>query len=111
MSKRQSEPEVPRWDTVYLVCKACGKRGSGPKDFKPKAIAAAVRQRSKAERPRPRVVFTSCLGLCPKAATAVARVGGDAEARIAAIRSPAHFDAAFPVELALVETEEFTPVA
>lgn len=97
MSKRVVQPETPRWDTVYLVCKACGKRGSGPKDFKPKVIAAAARQRSKMERPRPRVVFTSCLGLCPKAATAVARVGGDAAARIAAIRSPAQFDEAFPM--------------
>ena len=103
MSKHSSAAETPRWTRVYLVCKACGKRGGGPKDYKPKVIAAALRKRSKEERPRPRVVFTSCLGLCPKAATAVARVGADSPMRIAAIRSPAQLDEAFPrrVEVAM----------
>lgn len=95
--KHPTPSETPRWDTVYLVCKACGKRDNGPKDFKPKAIVAVAKQRSKLERPRPRVVFSSCLGLCPKAAVAVARIGGDAPACIAAIRSSSDFEVAFPV--------------
>lgn len=94
MSKHSGAPEVPRWTSVYLVCKACGKRSDGPKEFKPKAVVAALRQRSQ-DRSTSRVLFSSCLGLCPKGAVAVARVGGDSPASIAAIRSPAQLDTAF----------------
>lgn len=109
MSKHAAQAETPRWETVYLVCKACGKRGSGPKDSKPKAIAAALRRREKGQRPRPRVVFSSCLGLCPKSATAVARVGA-VGARIAAIRSPAQVDEAFPIVVARAAHDDRTRI-
>ncbi len=108
--KHPTQVETPRWDAVYLVCKACGKRDSVPKDARPKVVAAIAKQRSKVERPRARVVFTSCLGLCPKGATAVARVGGDAPARLAAIRSSDDFDVAFPVR-APATTDDRTPDA
>lgn len=82
-----NDPEVraARFGAVYLVCKACGKRGSGPKKLKPKEVAGLVRRASRSDAVRPRVVLTTCLGLCPKKATAVARVAKDSVTRIVAI--------------------------
>ncbi|CAN5394280.1 hypothetical protein BH10PSE17_BH10PSE17_09770 [soil metagenome] len=111
MSKHSKGPKTPNWDTVFLICKACGKRGSGPKVHKPKAIAAAVRQQSKDERPRPRIMFTSCMGLCPKAATAVARVGGDQPASIAPVRSPRQLAKVFPMRIVRIEPDESSEAA
>ncbi|CAN5146602.1 hypothetical protein BH09PSE6_BH09PSE6_07990 [soil metagenome] len=99
MSKHEAV-STPSWDTVYLVCKSCGKRGGGPKKHGPKAIALAVRRQFKDDRPRPRIAFTGCLGLCPKQATAVARVGGDSPALIAAVRSPRQLRRVFPIRSA-----------
>lgn len=69
-----------RLDALVLVCKACGKRSSGPaKQGKPKKLADEFKIAGKAARLKTRVVLTSCMGLCPKNATAVAVVrGGDA---------------------------------
>ena len=82
-------PDVrqPRWEAVLLVCKSCGKRSSGPKKLKPKKLAGLVRRASKQSNTRTRVLMTTCMGLCPKAAIAVAAAGGDAT-RIVAIASP-----------------------
>ena len=83
-------PEAPAWNAVLLVCRECRKRGDGPRDAKPKALVHDLKQSVREQRPRPRVLLSSCLGLCPKRATAVARVGGEAgEARIAAVTSAA----------------------
>ena len=87
-------PERPSWGVVYLVCKACGKRSDAPKRLKPKALAGLVRRASKGDKPRPRVLLTSCLGLCPKAATAVAIAGTGLATRVIAIRSVDEADAA-----------------
>lgn len=82
-----NDPDVrpARFGAVYLVCKACGKRSSGPKKLKPKEVAGLVRQASKTGIVRSRVVLTTCLGLCPKKATAVARVASGTPTRIVAI--------------------------
>jgi hypothetical protein len=64
-----SDLELP-WNELILVCKDCRKRSRGP-DAKAKEIAAAIKKQVGATRPRPRVVLSSCLGLCPKKATAV----------------------------------------
>lgn len=87
MSKDAAVPMAPKWDTVVLVCKACRKRSKGPKDLKPKAVATLVRQLAREVGQRPRIVLTDCLGLCPKAATAVATVGHDVKTQIVAVRS------------------------
>lgn len=83
-----------------LVCKDCRKRGNGPQGLKPKAVARRARAELRGVRPRPRVVLTSCLGLCPKAALAIARVGGDAAAQLAAIDSLARVAEAVPLLVA-----------
>jgi predicted metal-binding protein len=83
-----SAPEAPAWDAVLLVCRECRKRGNGPREPKPKQFLHALKHSVREQRPRPRVLLTSCLGLCPKRATAVARVGGSPGAsRIAALTS------------------------
>lgn len=67
-----------RLDALVMVCKACGKRSSGPaKGGKPKKIAEEFKHTGKAARLKTRVVLTSCLGLCPKNATAVVVAGAD----------------------------------
>ncbi|MEP7099170.1 MAG: hypothetical protein ABI781_01590 [Burkholderiales bacterium] len=80
--------DAPPWNAVLLVCRACRKRSNGPREPKAKAIAQALKRSVREARPRPRVLLTSCLGLCPKRATAVARLGADGnEARIVALVS------------------------
>lgn len=94
MKSNQAEFEKPSWETAVLVCKDCGKRSSGPDDLKVKGVASALKGSLRKIRPRPRCVLTSCLGLCPKGAIAVALAGGDKPARIAAIRSLAEAEQA-----------------
>ena len=91
--------ERPEWETVVLVCKACSKRGKGRKELSGKKLAGLVRRDAKGTRPRPRVLLTGCLGLCPKGATAIARVGGGRATDIVAIRSEAELGAAVPLLL------------
>jgi predicted metal-binding protein len=74
----------PRWQAVLLVCKECGKRSNGPKHLKPKEVAALARRGSKHAKTRTRVLMTTCMGLCPKSAIALAAAGADAT-RIVAI--------------------------
>jgi hypothetical protein len=78
--------KIPRWDAVFLVCADCRERSNGPK-LKTKALANLVRHEARRSKTRTRILLTGCLGLCPKAATAVAHVSGDAGLRIVAIRS------------------------
>jgi len=69
-------PLTFRLDALALVCKACGKRSSGPRDdARPKQVAKAIKQAAKDQRRKVRVVLTGCLGLCPKRATAVVVAG------------------------------------
>ncbi len=77
----------PSWDAVLLVCRDCRKRGGGPKDFKLKPALHQARRALKATPLRARVVASSCLGLCPKQALAVALAGGAGGTAIAAVAS------------------------
>lgn len=63
---------------MVLVCKACGKRGSGPREPKPKHVAQEFKRAAKDARLKTRVVMTGCMGLCPKRATAVSVLAQDA---------------------------------
>ena len=89
----ESGARQTRWDAVFLVCKACGKRSHAPKNLKPKTLVAGLRQATKAAASRPKIVLTSCLGLCPKKAMAVASVGAGQAPRIAAIESRRQLEA------------------
>lgn len=78
--------ERAKWDRVYLVCKACGKRSRAPKQVKPKSLVGEIRALTRSDRPRPRVLLTTCMGLCPKGGIAVAAAGSGTP-RIAAVAS------------------------
>lgn len=87
MDQEMPVVERPSWDTVWLVCKACHKRGKGPKKLKPKDLVTALRQGTKGAMQRPRIVLSDCLGLCPKSANAIAFVGGPSPASLVAVKS------------------------
>ena len=86
--------ERPKWGAVVLICKACGKRSSGPRDLKAKALTAVARKGASRPGVRTRVLTTGCLGLCPKRATAVAFAGNGLATRIVAVRSTAELEEA-----------------
>ena len=75
MQMKTLKSVTPSWQTVVLVCRDCSKRSKGPKGFSSKEAVAEAQAAVRAERPRPRVLRSSCLGLCPKQSMAVARVG------------------------------------
>ena len=86
MKLEAPQPVEPNWHTLVLVCKDCRKRGNGPAD-KAKELGRACRQAGKAARPR--VLLTSCQGLCPKRATCVSVASRDEPTRVYAIASVA----------------------
>jgi predicted metal-binding protein len=89
MTQPLPAPESPSWNALLLVCKACRKRGSGPKGMKTRDVTAELRRGLKSTKPRPRVVTSSCLGLCPKRAVAIAAVAAGSAPRIVAVESVA----------------------
>lgn len=74
-----------KFDALLLVCGRCAARSSGPSKGKAKKLPGEFKKALGAERPRFRIVETSCLGLCPKKATAVASATGDGPLQLAAI--------------------------
>ena len=82
MSDTNVELESPKWESVMLICKECGKRKNGPRDLKSKTLVKLARGQLKSEKPRPRVISTSCMGVCPKHAIAVAWVGSGTAPRL-----------------------------
>lgn len=97
MTKTLDAMDKPSWDAIMLICKECGKRKNAPDDLKSKVLVKRARGHLKKSRPRPRVISTSCLGVCPKGAIAVAWVGGTHAPRLACVDTPAAFDAALPL--------------
>jgi predicted metal-binding protein len=74
---KDSAPETlrPGWKSVVLVCKACEKRGKGPKKLGARELAKALGRACRDARvARSRVVLTTCMGACPKKAFTVAAV-------------------------------------
>lgn len=74
-----------KFDALLMVCSRCAERSSGPSKRKAKKLPGDFKKALGAERPRFRIVETSCLGLCPKKATAVAAATGDGPLRLAAV--------------------------
>ena len=92
MDTQPPKARTPKWDAIILVCKECGERRGAPKDVKPKKLAGDLRALSKHHRSRARVVLSPCLGLCPKGAVAVTRVGEDSPASLVAIADRAQVE-------------------
>ena len=88
------------WAAVVLVCRDCRKRGSGPADIKLKVALHEARRAIRQTGMRGRVVSSSCLGLCPKRALAVAWAGVQGAPTIAAVE---HVDQVGPSVIALAE--------
>jgi predicted metal-binding protein len=75
-----------KFDALLLVCGRCAGRSSGPSKRKAKKLPGEFKKALGQERPRFRIVESSCLGLCPKKATAVAAAVDNAPVRLAAVR-------------------------
>ena len=103
MSDNAARVSLPSWDAVVLVCKACRKRAGLPASLKSKTVAAEVRNATRDRKRRPRVLLTSCLGLCPKSAAAIAAFTSGAKPRIAAVQALAQVE---PTVNALLDASE-----
>ncbi len=70
----KSSPVVarPRRPTPVFVCRKCLKRVEDGREIR-RALKSELKQRAKASGgKRPRVVMTSCFGICPKHAVVLA---------------------------------------
>ena len=74
-----------KFDALLMVCSRCAERSSGPSKRKATKLPGDFKKALGAERPRFRIVESSCLGLCPKKATAVAAATGDGPLQLAAV--------------------------
>jgi hypothetical protein len=68
-----------------------------PKHLKAKTLAATLKSIARNKAPQSRIVIASCLGLCPKKATAVAFAGVDPASLIVAIKSSAQLQEILPL--------------
>ena len=91
---RKLEGVTPSWDAVVLVCRDCRKRRNGPKRLKTANVVSEVKRCLHDIRPRPRVVSTSCLGICPKQAAVIGCAGGAVGARLLTLSDVADVAAA-----------------
>ena len=76
---------TPSWRSVILVCGDCRKRGARAPRMKTKPVVAEARRAVSGQVPKVRVVKTTCLGLCPKRAVAIACLGDSKPTGIAAV--------------------------
>jgi hypothetical protein len=83
---RRAKGVEPSWDALVLVCKTCRKRRNGPRDVKAKGLALDIRKSAKSQGLKPRVLLTSCQGLCPKEATSVTTVRRDGGTELFAVQ-------------------------
>ena len=85
LSRQLPSFSEPSWRTVVLVCKACKKRKNAPKKLKSGELLREIQYGVRGINPKPRVVAATCLGLCPKRATAIALVTGIGAPHITAV--------------------------
>ena len=82
-----AEPFVkPKFGGLLTVCGDCQRRSSGPTRHTAKELRSELRKAVGHAPVRWRVVECSCLGLCPKKATAVAACANGAPPLLAAVR-------------------------
>jgi predicted metal-binding protein len=92
-TKKTPTFEPTKWNSLFLVCKQCRKRGNGPQE-KAKKLLGVIRGQTRDYASRPRVVLTNCLGVCPKEATAVAFAHPGEPPRVFSVRSESELEAA-----------------
>jgi hypothetical protein len=76
----------PKFGGVLLVCSDCEKRSSGPTKHTAKEWRGELKKALGNQPLRWRVVGCSCLGLCPRKATAIAAAAADIPVKLAAVR-------------------------
>ncbi len=64
----------PKFVGAVLVCGDCERRSSGPKKLRAKEARQTLKKALGGARVRLRIVQSSCLGLCPKKAIAMAAI-------------------------------------
>lgn len=67
----RSVPET-RFQAVVLVCRQCEGRKDGPEHLDSRQARKDLKHALRDQRPKARVVESSCLGTCPKKALMVA---------------------------------------
>jgi ferredoxin len=79
--------EKAKFDGLVLVCGECQKRSSGPSKLTAKDVRKELKNTLGKDRFRMRVAQSSCLGLCPKKAIAVAAAATDVPSLMASVRN------------------------
>jgi len=79
MGKSDNHPALElaslKFAGAVLVCGECERRSDGPKKLEARAVRKALKHHLGDTRFKLRVVQSSCLGLCPKKAMALAALG------------------------------------
>ncbi len=88
-----------KFSGVVLVCGECEKRGSGPSKLRAKDVRKTLKKQLGPARHVLRVLQSSCLGLCPKKAIALAAAAPGAALVAAEVKTEADA-AAFAAVLA-----------
>ena len=90
----------PSWRSAVLVCKDCKdckKRRNGPGKLKPKAVAAMMKHAARKSAQRPRVMMTSCPGICPEQAMALGLLGASGDTCVAIVKSISQVERVMPL--------------
>jgi predicted metal-binding protein len=73
MSGPTADPAAkPPFQAVVLVCRECEDRKDGPDHLDSRQARKGLKHALRDQRPKARIVETSCLGTCPKKALMVA---------------------------------------
>ena len=78
-----------KFQGLVLICGKCEKRSSGPRKLTSKEARKTIKSALGAQKTRLRIVQSSCLGLCPKKAIAIAAAAMDTPALLAAVHDEA----------------------
>lgn len=81
--------EKAKFDGLVLVCGQCQKRSSGPSKITAKDVRRGLKDALGRDRFRLKIAQSSCIGLCPKKAIAVAAASTDGPALMASVRNDA----------------------
>lgn len=79
--------EKAKFDGLVLVCGQCQKRSSGPSKLTAKEVRRDLKGALGKGRFRLKIAQSSCLGLCPKKAIAVAAASGNGPALMASVKN------------------------
>lgn len=82
-----------KFSGAVLVCGDCEHRGSGPKKLRAGEVRKALKRELGGARFKTRIVQSSCLGLCPRKAMALAAIQPGVAVLAAEVRTEAQVEA------------------